>query len=180
MVDEYVDFLDLDTFSSAGVPSVSIMLGWIKAVIMAFAMFVYIRALLEMIAHYAELDSKSVPTQPITNYGGAVGGVVNAPFKLAQVAVGVGMTALAIGIIATAMNYQGGTVQYAMSGLLAIVYGDSGTAFEGLPFLQPTLAFLDMCIPVAFLLTLLSTYWVLKAALTLNVWFVTKVQRVLS
>jgi len=179
-VDDSVNMLDLGNFSTAGVVSLDTMFAWIKAVIVAAAMFYYITSLFGLLSHYAELDAKSVPTQPVTNYGGATGGVVNLPVKLAQVAVGLGMTAAAIGLIATAFNWEGGFVQEALAGYLSIVYGDQGTMFEAMTWLPMACDFVDMLLPVPLLITLFVSYWTLKYALVLNVWIITKTQRVLS
>lgn len=155
-------------FSNFDIPSLGDWATWIKSVIYCAIIFWFICKLKDLGQNWMELDISSTPSQPITNYGGALGGIINLPIKVSILVAGAGFVLAVIAVLAAYAGY----------------YDDFVTSLTGLfgdfTFLTLTASLIDAFIPVAFGVQMMVNFWLVKGGVIMLLFAQTKLSRVVS
>lgn len=144
-------------------PSVEEVAKWVKAIIGAFCIVLYWRATLDLVQNSIRDATMMVEANPVSNYGGAIGGVVNLPVKIAKLGLFVPFLAAFTGSLILMLEadivMKGSGVFDGMGAdnLFAIVTGETDPGRGN--WIAITWDLFEMVIPYITLSFMFVTYW---------------------
>ena len=166
-------------------PPLSEIATWVKACIGILCLILYWRAILDLTQASIRDVMMMQESNPVTNYGGAVGAVVNLPVKLAKVALFMPFlltfSASLVLMLETSMTMSGGGFLsgLGMDPLFNKVTGASGNSGTG-GWVVLTWDIFCMFVPYITIGYMFLTYWVNKFGIYLIMFMYNRSTRILT